>query len=144
MRVPHVVPVLALRPGGPAVETLQAVRALEGRGIEDPIFTSRSRRGSQLAYAHPGRTSGPPPRPDGSDARVVPTSWSYRLADSPALGRALQREAASIVEDGVHGRLVQPGSAAELRDALQEALGSPEMFAETGARNPTLGSGTRD
>jgi glycosyltransferase involved in cell wall biosynthesis len=44
----------------------------------------------------------------------------------------------SVVEDGVHGRLVPPGDAGALRSAIESALDNPIEVAKIGARNTAL------
>ena len=44
----------------------------------------------------------------------------------------------SIVADGVHGRLVAPGSVHEIVDALSEAARDRDRVARIGARNAAL------
>jgi glycosyltransferase involved in cell wall biosynthesis len=46
--------------------------------------------------------------------------------------------AGSIVEDGVHGRLVPPGDAAALAAAIEDAVSKPSIVAEVGLRNANL------
>jgi glycosyltransferase involved in cell wall biosynthesis len=44
----------------------------------------------------------------------------------------------SVVEDGVHGRLVPAGDAEKLADAIEDASSTPAMVAEAGRRNAQL------
>jgi len=48
------------------------------------------------------------------------------------------RNSGSIVEDGVHGRLVPPGDADTLAAAIEGAILNPSMIAEVGLRNAQL------
>ena len=98
MKVLHVVPGLSLRTGGPPAQIVDSALALREYGIETTVFSTDLP--GPAGAAHSGETAELPPGADRLPVCLFPARPPYRLAYSPALGRAL---AAAVPEhDVVH------------------------------------------
>ncbi len=135
VKVLQVIPGLAARTGGPAVSVVESSLALAAEGIETTIFAT------DLANAASARQHArvrPEDMPSGAtrlDVHLFPARPPYRLAFSPALDRALIREASGYDVVHIHSLFLFPQFSA-YRRALQ--AGCPYVVSPRGALDPYL------
>ena len=135
MKVLHVIPGLASRMGGPAVSVVESSLALAAEGVETTVFAT------DMAHAASNRRHAkvrPDELPAGArnlDVRLFPARQPYRLAFSPALDRALAREAHGYDVVHIHSLFLFPQFAG-FRRALR--ADRPYVVSPRGALDPWL------
>src|SRR5213080_991864 len=135
MRVLHVVPVLASRFGGPAINAVESSLAVLDKGVTASVVSTH------LACApssRPSFLSTPTELPEGVqqlDVTVCKSSWPYRFAYSRELDRVLHQEIARVDIVRIHSLFLFPQYAA-YREALRADV--PYLVSFHGAMDPYL------
>lgn len=135
MRVLHVIPSLGSRTGGPAVAAVEFACALESQGIESAVFATDMAYPAQTRRSVHVDAAELPPHADEVAVRLFPAQLPYRLAYSPALGRALRAEVAGYDAVHIHSLYLYPQFAAA-RAAARFRV--PFVVSPHGALDPWL------
>lgn len=135
MRVLHVVPSLASRTGGPAVDVVESCLALRRCGVETTIFATDMAEPPSAKHHRRVSPSDLPVGAEDLDIRLLPARRPYRLAFSPALYRALGREVPRYDVVHIHSLFVFPQFAA-YRQAVRHGI--PYVVAPLGSLDPYL------
>ncbi|MEX0750235.1 MAG: glycosyltransferase, partial [Dehalococcoidia bacterium] len=140
MRVLHVVPSLSMRIGGPAISVVEYALALRACGVESTIFATDM---GEAVSSTTRRRVMPADLPDGADqldVRLFRARWPYRLAFSPALGRAFDAAVPQYDAVHIHMLFTYPQFAA-YRAARRH--GVPYVVSPHGALDPHLRARSR-
>ena len=130
MRVLHVVPVLASRFGGPAINAVESSLAVLDKGVTASVVSTN------LACApssRPSFLSTPTELPEGVqqlDVTVCKSSWPYRFAYSRELDRVLHQEMAHV--DLVHIQAVRAGRVIGGRELILAEIEIEMLGADAG------------
>ena len=135
MRVAHVIPALATRTGGPAVGTVESVRALAPLGIESTIFATDLAAAASSRRQRRASRADLPAGVDAVDARLYPARRPHRVAFSPALDRALAGAVGSYDVVHIHSLYLYP-QLAGFRAAKRHRV--PYIVSPHGALDPFL------
>lgn len=135
MRVLHVVPSLASRTGGPAVDVVESSLALRRCGVETSIFATDMAEPPSAKHHRRVSPSDLPVGAEDLDVRLFPARWPYRLAFSAGLYSALGREASRYDVVHIHTLYLFPQFAA-YRQAVRHGI--PYVVAPLGSLDPYL------
>jgi glycosyltransferase involved in cell wall biosynthesis len=135
MRVLHVIPGMAARTGGVASALVELCIGLEDRGIETAIFSTDLPATASARANGTVRAEELPPGAWHLDVRLYPARPPRRLAYSPALARAVAREAPRFDVVHVHSLWLHPTFAA-WRGAVHARV--PFLVCPQGMLDPAL------
>jgi glycosyltransferase involved in cell wall biosynthesis len=135
MKVAHIIPGIAARQGGPSIALVKHALELRKHGVETTIFTTDL---AGPASKRPAVRVHPSDLPHGAeelDIRIFEVKTPTRLAYSPALRRALDREASQFDVFHVHALYLYPTYAAA---SVARRRRIPYVLSPHGALDPAL------